>query len=189
MKIGLLVTLLLFSGSALSAEMGDDGLHKQDWFSITFKDIAEDIEDASAEGKRLVLLFEQRGCVYCRKLHDTLLADPDVRAYMRENFNVVQYNLFGDEAVIDLDGQELTEKEAAVKWEVIFTPLILFMPDVVPESGSAGSVAVAQIPGVFGKGTFIDMMRWVVQKGYDGDEHFQKFHARSIEERKAATVK
>ena len=38
------------------------------------------------------------------------------------------------------------------------------------------------MPGAFGKWTFLNMFRWVDDKGYEGDEHFQKFHARIIEE-------
>jgi len=182
-----LLFLIVFAmgGSLSASELGEDGLHKQDWFSITFKDVAEDISEAASEDKRLAIVFEQRGCIYCQQLHEELLSDPDISSYIREHFNVVQINLFGDEEVIDIDGEELAEKAAAKKWDVVFTPTILFMPDTVPTAGDAGSTAVARIPGVFGKGTFLDMFRWIKQKGYAGDEHFQHFHARSIEERKA----
>jgi hypothetical protein len=37
------------------------------------------------------------------------------------------------------------------------------------------------MPGAFGKWTVLDMFRWVKMKGYEGDEHFQKFHARQIQ--------
>ena len=48
--------------------------------------------------------------------------------------------------------------------------------------------AVAVMPGAFRKGTFLDMFKWVHQKGYEGEESFQQFHARSIRERVAAGV-
>ena len=35
--------------------MGEDGLHKPSWFTTTFKDLAEDIETAREEGKRLAI--------------------------------------------------------------------------------------------------------------------------------------
>ena len=41
---GAFAMLLIVAGSlgvAHSAELGDDGLHKQAWFATTFKDIAE----------------------------------------------------------------------------------------------------------------------------------------------------
>ncbi|MEC5289208.1 thioredoxin family protein [Aurantimonas sp. C2-6-R+9] len=173
----------VLAGSAYAVEIGDDGLHKQDWFSLTFKDVAEDIQAAKDEDKRLVLVFEQRGCIYCKKMHEELLTNPEVRDYIQANFKVVQYNLFGDEEVTDIDGETLTEKSAGRRWAVVFTPTILFMPEEVPEEGTAGEAAVATMPGLFGKQTFLHMFEWVRTKGYDGDEHFQKYHARRLEEK------
>nr|WP_245615493.1 thioredoxin family protein [Afifella pfennigii] len=171
---------------AHAVEIGDDGLHKQNWFSITFRDIAEDIETANDEGKRLAIVFEQRGCIYCRKMHEELLADPEVADYIRENFKVVQYNMFGDEEVTDLDGEVLTEKTAARKWGYVFTPTVVFLPDEVPEGVSVRDAAVAVMPGAFSKWTFLNMFRWVNEKGYEGEEHFQKYHARIIMELREA---
>ncbi len=165
-----------------AAEMGDDGLHKQDWFSLTFKDVGEDLEAAREEGKRLVLIFEQRGCVYCRKMHEVVLSDPEVRDYIKANYKVVQYNLFGDEEVTDLDGEVLTEKKAARKWGVVFTPTVVFLPETAAEATNVGKAAVSVMPGGFGKMTTLHMYEWVVAKGYEGDEHFQKYHARRLEE-------
>lgn len=177
--------LLSIGGSAFAATMGEDGLHKQDWFSITFKDVAEDIADANAADKRLVLVFEQRGCIYCAKMHETLLSDPEVAQYIKENFHVVQFNLFGDEEVTDMDGEALSEKLAARKWAVVFTPTMLFMPEQAVEGVSAAEAAVAKMPGAFGKLTFLHLFQWVNEKGYESDEHFQKYHARKIEERRS----
>jgi len=180
----LLLGLALVPAPATAATMGDDGLHKEEWFSITFRDIAEDIHAANEAGKRLVLVFEQRGCIYCRKMHEVLLADPEVRDYIKANYMVVQYNMFGDEEVTDLDGEALTEKTAARKWGYLFTPTVVFLPDTVPTGKSVAQAAVSIMPGSFGKGTFLDMFRWVREKGYETDEHFQKYHARMIEQRR-----
>ncbi|OJJ10325.1 thioredoxin [Alphaproteobacteria bacterium AO1-B] len=176
------VCLTLSHTAGLTATLGEDGLHKQPWFTITFKDIAEDIETASDEGKRLALVFEQRGCIYCKAMHEKLLSDPEVTDYIKEHFMVVQYNMFGDEEVIDIDGEELTEKTAARKWGYVFTPTIVFLPDEIPEDGTVADSAVATMPGSFGKWTFLNMFRWVNEKGYESDEHFQKYHARIINE-------
>ena len=54
---------LLLALPLWAAELGDDGLYKTDWMRDTFKDLREDLEEANAEGKRLALIFEQRGCV------------------------------------------------------------------------------------------------------------------------------
>ena len=171
-----------FVAGAGAAEMGDDGLHKQDWFSLTFKDVGEDLAAAREEGKRLVLIFEQRGCVYCRKMHQVVFADPQVRDYIKAHYKVVQYNLFGDEEVTDLDGEVLTEKKAARKWGVVFTPTVVFLPDEVSEATDVGKAAVSVMPGGFGKMTTLHMYEWVVAKGYESEEHFQKYHARRLAE-------
>lgn len=177
------VTLILSPFSLLANEVAG-GLHTQDWFSVTFKDVAEDITDAASEGKRLALVFEQHGCIYCTKMHEEILADPEVSEYIQKHFNIVQINIFGDEEVTDLDGEVLTEQGAAEKWGVMFTPTILFMPETIEadsdEKPDALKAAVAALPGGFKKYTFLHTFQWVQEKGYDGDEHFQKYHARKF---------
>lgn len=190
MRLFLAVTVLLAGiTGALAAEVGDDGLHKQAWFATTFRDIKEDMATARAEGKRLALIFEQRGCTYCRQVHEKVLTDPEVRDFIKDNYMVVQYNLYGDEEVTDLDGEALTEKTAARKWRVTFTPTIFFMPEETDGTKDVGASTVAVMPGAFRKGTFLDMFQWVHKKGYETDEGFQRYHARRIVERREAGVK
>ncbi len=185
MRLFLAVTVLLAGiTGALAAEVGDDGLHKQAWFATTFRDIKEDMATARAEGKRLALMFEQRGCTYCRQVHEQVLTDPEVRDFIKANYMVVQYNLYGDEEVTDLDGEALTEKTAARKWRVTFTPTIFFMPEETDGKKDVGASTVAVMPGAFRKGTFLDMFQWVHKKGYETDEDFQRYHARRIIERR-----
>lgn len=168
-----------------ASEVGDDGLHKQPWMRDTFKDLREDLAEANAEGKRLVLFFEQRGCIYCSAMHEEVFSDPKISAYIDDHFFVVQLNLHGDIEVTDFDGESLPEKDMARKWRVLFTPNIVFLPEEVPEGASAVDAAVAVMPGAFGKGTSIDMFTWVAEKRYelDNGEDFQRYHARRIQER------
>lgn len=166
-------------------EKGDDGLHKQPWMRDTFKDLREDLAEASAEDKRLVLFFEQRGCIYCDKMHKEVFSDPEVSDYIEENYFVVQLNLHGDIEVTDFDGESLSEKDMARKWRILFTPTVMFLPEEVPEGQAAMDAAVSVMPGAFAKGTTLDMFTWVAEKRYelDGDEDFQRYHARRIQER------
>ncbi len=181
---------LLLALPAAGAELGDDGLHKTSWMRDTFKDLREDLEEANAEGKRLALFFEQRGCVYCTKMHEEVFPRPDIAAYIDENYFVVQLNLHGDIEVTDFDGETLTEKQMARKWGVLFTPTIMFLPEQVPEDVAAPQAAVAQMPGAFGPGTTIDMFTWVAEKRYEieNGEDFQRYHARRIQERNDGTT-
>ena len=68
-RIWMTMAAILFAVPLAAAEIGDDGLHKTDWMRDTFKDLREDLAEANAEGKRLMLIVEQRGCIYCTKMH------------------------------------------------------------------------------------------------------------------------
>ncbi len=177
---------LALAATTLSAEtIGDDGLHKTPWMRDTFKDLREDLAEANAEGKRLVLFFEQRGCIYCTKMHKEVFSRENVSDYIGENYFVVQLNLHGNIEVTDFDGDVLDERDMARKWGILFTPTIMFMPEEVKEGLTAPQAAVAVMPGAFGAGTTLDMFTWVQEKRYllDNDEDFQRYHARRIQER------
>jgi phospholipid transport system substrate-binding protein len=58
----------LMATNTTALEIGDDGLHKTKWMQDTFKDLREDLEEANTEGKRLVLFFEQIGCIIEQEL-------------------------------------------------------------------------------------------------------------------------
>ena len=176
--------LLALTGGA-QAELGDDGLHKTAWMRDTFKDLREDLDEANAEGKRLVLFFEQRGCVYCTKMHKEVYPAPEIAAFIEDNYFVVQLNLHGDTEITDFDGEALSEKAAARKWGILFTPTMIFLPEEVGAEQTAQQAAVAVMPGAFGQGTTLDMLTWVAEKRYENQdvEDFQRYHARRIQER------
>ena len=183
-----LLTAVFLGNIAAAATVGDDGLHIQPWIRDTFKDLQEDLDEANAEGKRLAIFFEQRGCIYCTKMHESVYPDPELSDYIEENFFVIQLNLHGDLEVVDFDGDTLTEKQIARKWGILFTPSVIFLPEEVEEGKTAIQSAVAMMPGAFGRGTTLDMFTWVNEKRYalDSDEDFQRYHARRINERRAA---
>lgn len=171
------ITALMLALPAGAAELGDDGLHKTPWMRDTFKDLREDLAEANAEGKRLMVIWEQRGCIYCTKMHEEVFPDPEITALIEQNYFVVQLNLFGDIEVTDFDGSQLPEKDMAMKWGVMFTPTMMFFPEDVAPDATAPKVAVAQMPGAFGKGTTAALLTWVKDHGYNSGENFQKFLA------------
>lgn len=164
---------------------GDDGLYHQTWFNNSFLDLREDFEEAKAEGKRFAVIFEQRGCSYCIKMHKDVLARKYINDYVRENYRIVQLNLWGDREVTDFDGAVMSEKELARRWAVVFTPWIVFFKDDISSADAKwGQPLEAMRMGLgIGPGTFYDMFTWVRIKGYETDEHFQRFHIRRLEER------
>ena len=186
MKRLLLTCLALcFASSLFAAELGDDGLHKPDWLRDTFKDLQEDHAEAKAEGKRLLVLVEQRGCLYCRDMHEKTFSDPRVEALLKDNYFPVQLNLYGDIEIVDLDGEALTEKAAARKWGGLGTPTMILMPMDLVEGGSLVEQAAAVMPGAFSAGTTMDLLTWVKEERYldQSEEDFQRYHARMIRER------
>jgi len=95
-RVLMVLFAIFFAFTAYAAELGDDGLHKASWMRDTFKDLSEDLAEANAEGKRLMIVVEQRGCIYCKKMHEEVFVVPEVSQYIEDNFFVVQINMFGD---------------------------------------------------------------------------------------------
>ncbi len=155
------------------AEIGDNGLHIQDWFLESFMDLAEDRQDAAADNKALAVMFEQRGCPYCREMHTVNLARKEISDYIKANFNVLQMDMWGSRSVTDFDGEELAEKQLARKWRVNFTPTIVFIKPGAGETDPR-DMEVARIPGYFKPFHFISMFEFVKQEKYD-EEPFQRF--------------
>ena len=176
------LAMLVLSAGAFAADgkqaaaVSDDGLHVQPWFLVSLLDLRDDLREAQESGKRLAIIWEQRGCPYCRDVHEINFALPAVSDYVRDNFLVVQLNLYGAREVTDLDGQSLPERDLARKWGIVFTPTILYFPESVADGNkrSGKDLAVAQMPGYFRPVHFLGMFRYVREKRY-ADMHFQKY--------------
>ncbi len=158
------------------ARVGDNGLFTQDWFLESFLDLGDDHEEMAGRGQNLAILFEQRGCPYCRELHRVNFAREEIRTYLLKHFSVIQIDLWGSRAVTDFDGQQLEERALAQKWRVIFTPTMVFFPKD-PESvkgKSGGDAEIFRMPGYFKPFHFISMLEYV-NDGHYRTENFQRF--------------
>ena len=146
----------------------DDGLLTQPWFLQSFLDLNEDLDEAATAGKRFAIIWELRGCPYCKQMHLVNFARPAIRTYVRENFDVLQLNIIGSRRVTDFDGEELEERKLARKYGVVFTPTIQFFPVTsAAVEGSAGrDVEVARMPGYFRPFHFLAMFEFVREEGY-----------------------
>ena len=163
-------------------------MYSQSWFQLSFLDLREDFNEAKAEGKRFAVVFEQRGCPYCAKLHNEILALKYINDYVRESFRIVQLDLWGAREVTDFDGARMPEKALAERWGVIFTPTIVFFKDdLTGLDGKWGRPleAIERLPLSYGQHTFYDLFVWVRHKLYERDRNFQRFHISRIAEREA----
>ncbi|MDO8877401.1 MAG: thioredoxin family protein [Pseudolabrys sp.] len=154
----------------------DDGIYKQSWFLESFLDLAEDLEDARKAGKRFVVMWELKGCPYCKETHFVNFARPEISGYIRANFEVLQLNIIGSRIVTDFDGAKLSEKDMAAKYGVRFTPTFQFfaekaagLKELQPQKRE-----VARAPGYLRPEDFLAMFRYVREKAYQ-DKSFRDF--------------
>jgi thioredoxin-related protein len=166
----LFVGLLPFRALAEQPILTDDGLYKQPWFLESFLDLADDLEAARKEGKRFVIMWELRGCPYCKETHLVNFAQPRIAEYVKTNFEVLQLNIIGSRRVTDFDGTELSEKELAAKYGVRFTPTFQFFAEEAAalKTLPPGKREVVRAPGYLRPDDFLAMFRYVREKAYEG---------------------
>ena len=98
-----------------------------DWFPESFLEFPQDVKEAARDRKRLMLYFWQDGCLACRRMKETTLADPATVSRVRAQFIPVALNVFGERGLIWTDGRTLREKELARELGIRGTPTLLFL--------------------------------------------------------------
>ena len=168
--------LMLTAGRRVKAEtkteapiLTDDGLYKQSWFIESLLELPDDLDAAAKAGKRFAIMWELRGCPYCKETHFVNFAEPRIADYVRANFDIVQLNIIGSRKVTDFDGEELSEKALAAKYGVRFTPTFQFFPDSLDglKAKAPAKREVARIPGYLRPDDFLAMFRYVRAKAYE----------------------
>lgn len=169
----------LLAGAASFAALGaaradepiltDDGLYKQPWFLESFLDLSDDLDGAAKEGKRFAIMWELKGCPYCKETHFVNFAQPKISNYIKANFEVLQLNISGSRKVTDFDGTEMSEKELAAKYGVRFTPTFQFFGEraAALKPLSPAKREVARAPGYLRPEDFLAMFRFVREKAYE----------------------
>jgi len=100
-----------------------------DWFKVSFMELEEDVAEAAAAGKRLMLVFHQDGCPYCNAFVERNLAQKDIEETLKTKFDVIEINMWGDREIVSVGGEVYTEKLFAEALGVQFTPSILFLTE------------------------------------------------------------
>jgi len=147
----------------------DDGLYKQPWFVESFLDLSDDLEGARKDGKRFAIMWELKGCPYCKETHFVNFAQPRIADYVKANFEVLQLNIIGSRKVTDFDGTVMSEKDLAAKYAVRFTPTFQFFGErAAPLKALAPAKReVARAPGYLRPDDFLAMFRYVREKAYE----------------------
>ena len=152
-----------------AAVMTDDGFYREDWFLDSFLELADDLKTTTASGKQLAVVWEQRGCPYCRETHLVNFARKDIESFVRDHFEVVELNLHGSRIVTDFDGAKLGEKLLAAKYGIRGTPTIQFFPDRGQDLAvkSPRDREVNRIQGYLAPHDFIRMFAFVADHAYE----------------------
>ena len=155
--------------AAKEPALSPEGLLTEPWFLESFLDLGDDLAAAHKEGKRLAIMWELRGCPYCRETHLVNFAQARIVDYIKANFEVLQLNIIGDRKVKDFDGSELSEKALAQKYAIRFTPTFQFFPETPAGLNdlTPAKREVARAPGYLRPDDFLAFFRFVREKAYE----------------------
>jgi thioredoxin-related protein len=130
----LVLYLTLLMGTSVWANekgrfLGAEESEPPAWFRQSFLDFDEDVREAAASHKRVMLYFHQANCPYCSLLVKENFHRPDIVAAMQQNLESIAVNMWGDREVIATDGKRYTEKSLAAALKVNYTPTLVFLDE------------------------------------------------------------
>ena len=99
------------------------------WFKPTFLDFPEDVREAAAAKKHLMIFITQNGCPWCKKLVEVNFRDKTIVARMQKELDSVEINLHGSSETVWIDGTRATEKALAARLKVRATPTLMFLDE------------------------------------------------------------
>jgi thioredoxin-related protein len=156
-------------GASAQAVLTEDGLYREPWFLESFLELADDLEGAAGKSMRFAIVWELRGCPYCRETHLVNFAKPEITDFVKARFDILQLNIIGAREVVDFDGEKMPEKRLAEKYGVRFTPTFQFFPE-----RSAGLAAhkprereVARAQGYLLPEHFLALFKFVAERAYE----------------------
>ena len=145
---------LLFDDAMLEEE-----LVYPDWFKLSMGDLREDLKQAITDGKiGMITYFGQKRCAYCEQFIKTSLSDPDIINYLQHHFDVIAFDIWGIDDIIDTDGEVYTERGLSLHYKTNFTPSLIFYD----EKGKP----VFRLRGFYPPYKFRAALEYVVDKFY-----------------------
>lgn len=160
---------LAFAGAvgAVAAAHAQQEIQVPAWFKISFLDLRDDLKEAAAANKRVMLYFGQNGCPYCKRLMEVNFRSPPIIAKTRANFEVIEINILGSREVTGADGSVTTEKAFARALKVAYTPTLV----VLDERGGI----LARINGYYPPPAFSAALDYVIDGAYRSEPDLQRY--------------
>ena len=81
--------------------MTEDGYYSEPWFLESFLELSDDLTAAAGNKKRLAIMWELRGCPYCKETHLVNFAKPEIADFIKARFEILQLNIIGSREVTD----------------------------------------------------------------------------------------
>ncbi|VAW55026.1 hypothetical protein MNBD_GAMMA06-1396 [hydrothermal vent metagenome] len=114
--------VLVFDDTQLEEE-----LIYPDWFQLSQGDLRDDLEEAKQSGKKgIIAYFGQKRCAYCEQFFKISLANADIQNYLRKHYNLIAFDIWGIDDIIDTDGKKYTERGLSIHYQTNFTPSLIF---------------------------------------------------------------
>ncbi len=116
--------LTVIASTAVAAEWRDPNTY---FFSPSFGDLTEELQNAKDQGKQgILIMFELDECPFCHRMRQAVLSRPDVQAYFRKHFLMLHIDIEGDVELTDFQGNATTMKAFSAKSRVRATPVFQF---------------------------------------------------------------
>ena len=185
-RFALLLALLALALPARAQVVSPHAIDIPDWFSESLLEMRDEVRDAAAQKKRVLLYFGQDGCPYCAALMRSNFSQRSIADKTRKHFVAIALNLWGDREVGWVDGRRLSEKALGRELRVQFTPTLL----VLDEKGAVAlrlngylpphrfDAALDYAAGLAGKGMrYDDYMRAAAKDSASPTLHDEAFFA------------
>ena len=125
-RLLLLLTCVTATSSLASDSQSCDA--RDNFFTLSFGDLPEEIQLASDEGKLgMLLFFEADECPYCEHMIQYVFNQRSVQDWYGERFVSISIDLHGDVEIKDFNGVSLSTKNFSKQRNVFVTPVIAFI--------------------------------------------------------------
>ncbi|OCL84682.1 thioredoxin family protein [Arcobacter porcinus] len=129
------------------------------WFKQSFLDIAEDVSEASEEGKHFMIFFDFEGCPYCSKMLKESFEDKNKTSdFVKKYFDVIELNVKGSKEVTWVDGDVVSERDLTNKLKIQYSPTMVFFDE--------DKNIIARVNGYRNSKDFKDILDFVQTKSY-----------------------
>ena len=142
-----------------------------DWFKLSLGDLGDDLAEAKESGKKgIITYFGQKRCAYCEQFFKTSLADTDIQNYLKKHYDLIAFDIWGIDDIVDTDGKVYTERELSIHYKTNFTPSLVFY--------DTDGTPVFRLRGFYPPYKFRAALQFVAE-GFYKDETFADYFARA----------